>query len=417
MAGESAPKVDQKTEIISDESARLRAVRDLAIIDTPTEQAYDHVVDLVCKIFSVDIAAVSILDGHRFWLKSAVGSPVNEADRRESFSQFTLAQDGPFIVPDTHADPRFKNNPFVTGPPYVRFYAGVPVRSADGVGVGTLCAVDTKPRRIGERQMDILKSFAGIVSQQLELRNLAIHDELTGALSRRAFRDEAARISLLATRHRHNLTAICIDLDHFKSVNDRFGHAAGDTVLRAMSDVVRARLRKSDLFARLGGEEFAVLLPETDRQGALEVAENLRKDISALRFEFGGETVGVTASFGVATYNIETKDFPALLQRADAALYQAKTEGRNRSIAFGTSHVTVKASRRRVLKAGKVSFRDGGASIDCTVRTLGPEGAGMDLISTADVPDRFRLVIRSDGLNANCQVLSRTRTHLEVEFV
>lgn len=241
-------------------------------------------------------------------------------------------------------------------------------------------------------------------------------DELTGALTRRAFREQANRLSALSVRHHHPLAAICFDLDHFKSVNDTFGHAAGDEVLKRVAATVQARIRKSDVFARTGGEEFAVLLPETDRSGALEVAEKVRKDISALRFEFEGETVGVTSSFGVATLKPSEEDLETMLRRADAALYQAKSDGRNRCIAYGESEVTVKASRRRVLKAGKVSFNNGGSSIDCTVRTLGAEGAGMDLISTADVPNDFRLIIRSDGFDASCRVTQRTRTHLEVEF-
>ena len=402
--------------MIPQAATRLKAVRQLGIIDTPAERSYDRITGLLKTIFSVEISAISIMDGHRFWLKSSVGSPVTEAQHDQSFSQFTLALDGPLVVTDTHQDPRFRDNPFVTGAPHVRFYAGVPVRSADGHGVGTVCVADTRPRRIGERQLAVLGDFADIVGETLALRTLAMRDELTGTLSRRAFREQGEQVASLAGRHRHNLTAICFDLDHFKAVNDTFGHAAGDEVLRRAADAARERLRTSDIFGRLGGEEFGVILPETDRQGALQVAEKLRRDISALRFEFGGRTIGVTASFGIATFDIETRDLEGLMTRADAALYDAKARGRNCSVAYGQSNVTMAASRRRVLKAGKVSFNNGGSSIDCTVRTLGQEGAGIDLISTANVPDEFRLLIRADGLDATCKVSARTRTHLEVEF-
>lgn len=417
MPGYPAKQSVPNTGVIPDENSRLRAVRELGIINTPAEKSYDRIVGLVKKIFKVEIAAISIMDGHRFWLKSAVGTPVTEAQHADSFSQFTLAIDGPFVVSDTFEDPRFRDNPFVAGPPHVRFYAGVPVRSSNGQGIGTLCAVDTKPRKITEGQLAVLQDFADIVAENFQLRRVAMRDELTGTLSRRAFREQGVQIASLAARHRHNFTAICFDLDHFKSINDTFGHAAGDEVLREMAKAAQTRLRSSDLLGRMGGEEFAVLLPETDRQGALEAAEKLRRDISALRFEFGGRTVGITASFGIGTFNIETRDLDSLLERADAALYQAKSEGRNRCVAFGKSDVTVRAARRRVLKAGKISFRNGGSTIDCTVRTLGQEGAGLDMIATTDVPNEFRLLIKADGLDAKCEVTSRTRTHLEVEFV
>ncbi len=416
MTRQSIYRAGQVGQHIPQETARLKTVRDLGIIDSAAERSYDRIVGLVKTIFRVEIAAISIMDGHRFWLKSSVGAPVTEAQHNDSFSKFTLALEGPFVVNDARADERFADNPFVDGPPHVRFYAGVPICAGDGPGIGTLCAVDTKPRRITEQQLGVLKDLAGIVGEHMMLRTVAMRDDLTGALSKRAFREQGTQVASLAARHRHNLTAICFDLDHFKSINDTYGHAAGDEVLRSMAKATQERLRTSDIFARLGGEEFGILLPETDRQGALETAEKLRKEISALRFEFGGKTVGVTASFGIATFDIETRDLGSLMMRADAALYRAKDKGRNQCVAFGQSAVTVKASRRRVLKAGKISFNNGGSSIDCTVRTLGQEGAGLDAISTADIPDDFRLIIRSDGLDARCKVTARTRTHLEVDF-
>lgn len=416
MAADSARMADRPSERVRLEASRLKAVRDLDILDTPNEGSYNRVVSLIRKVFGVQIGSISILDGHRVWMKAIKGTDTTEAAREDTFSQYTIRQDGPFVVPDTTQDERFADNPFVTGPPHVRFYAGIPMHSSSGHCVGAICAVDTKPRTFGPKHLDILNDLGTVVVQQMELREQALSDGLTGLLTRRAFREASARSVALAARHKNPLAAICFDLDHFKSINDTFGHAAGDEVLSTVAATCQHRMRKSDLFGRLGGEEFGVLLPETDRQGAMEVAEKLRRDIRELRFEFGGETVGITASFGVATLGGEISDLETLLVRADASLYQAKSEGRNRCVAFGTSEVTVKAARRRVLKAGKVSFNNGGASIDCTVRTIGADGAGLDLISTADVPNAFRLIIRSDGLDASCKVSARTRTHLEVEF-
>ncbi len=416
MAADSARMVVGPSERVRVEASRLRAVRDLDILDTPSERAYNRIVGLIRKVFGVEIGSISILDGHRIWMKAVTGTDTTEAARADTFSQYTIREDGAFIVPDATQDERFADNPFVTGPPYVRFYAGLPIHSSSGHCVGAICAVDTKPRQFGSKHLDILNDLGTVVVEQMELREEALSDSLTGILSRRAFREAADRSVALAARHKNPLSVVCFDLDHFKSINDTYGHAAGDEVLTAVAQACQARMRRSDLFGRLGGEEFGVLLPETDRQGGMELAEKLRRDIRQLRFEFGGETVGVTASFGVASTGAEATELETLLVQADASLYQAKSEGRNCCIAFGASEVTVKAARRRVLKAGKVSFNNGGASIDCTVRTIGTDGAGMDLISTADVPNAFRLIIRSDGLDASCKVTARTRTHLEVEF-
>ncbi|RIJ13848.1 sensor domain-containing diguanylate cyclase [Henriciella mobilis] len=398
------------------EAHRLEAVAALDILDTSPEKPFDRIARLVKAALDVDTALISFIDAHRQWHKANVGMDDQQIPLQETLCRHVVKYGGPLIVQDARQDPRFAKSRLVTAEHGLRFYAGIPLKTRDGFVVGTLCAIDREPRQFPARDLDLLQDFADLVVDQLELRERAMTDELTGALSRRALYDEGGRLAALTSRHRHNLTAIAFDLDHFKSINDNYGHAAGDEVLRRVAKTVKLLVRKSDIFARVGGEEFTILLPETDRQGAAEAAEKLRKDISALRFEFDGTTVGVTASLGVAAFDASTGDIETLLTRADAALYKAKNDGRNRYAVWGTGDISVRSARRRVLKAGKVSFNNGGSSIDCTVRTLGQEGAGMDLISTADVPDEFRLIIRSDGLDASCRVTSRTRTHIEVEF-
>ena len=133
-----------------------------------------------------------------------------------------------------------------------------------------------------------------------------------------------------AERFDEPLALVFADLDDFKRLNDRFGHHVGDQVLRAFAEVIRKRLRSIDLAARLGGEEFAVLLLETDLRGAEALAESLRTAVAALKVRIvGGPTVNVTASFGVAAYP-QTHDADELMTAADLALYRAKREGKNR---------------------------------------------------------------------------------------
>ena len=165
---------------------------------------------------------------------------------------------------------------------------------------------------------------------ELELQQQASTDVLTGLANRRAFFNEGPRMLERARRYRHDCALLMIDIDHFKAVNDQYGHHAGDRVLRAMADRLRDVLRQADLVARLGGEEFAALLPETDVPAALQAAERVREICASLGPQLEGfSDMGVSVSIGVAQWRAgETLDH--LLERADAALYRAKRAGRNR---------------------------------------------------------------------------------------
>ena len=164
----------------------------------------------------------------------------------------------------------------------------------------------------------------------MELQRLATVDELTGLFGRRHFMHLAERE--LARRHRTHgpVTAIMLDLDRFKQVNDSHGHAIGDRVLRKIGDVLRTELRALDLAGRLGGEEFAVLLPDTGLEAGEDIAERLRTATMANSLDLPDSgTVHFTASFGVAEHNPH-ESLDSLLHRADTALYEAKRAGRNR---------------------------------------------------------------------------------------
>jgi len=166
------------------------------------------------------------------------------------------------------------------------------------------------------------------------LRELATTDDLTGALNRRAFFAAVAQEADRAARYGGKMSLVMIDLDHFKQINDRYGHAAGDRALSLAVQAMQDGLRDIDALGRLGGEEFAVLLPQTSLTGALEVAERLRRSIAsvAVPVDPPPSTIGLTASLGVAD-QMEGESGPdRILLRADAALYRAKNEGRDRVV-------------------------------------------------------------------------------------
>ena len=167
---------------------------------------------------------------------------------------------------------------------------------------------------------------------ELRHRTAAMIDPLTGIANRRAFLHDAA---LLAKRYSGNprpTAVLLIDLDHFKSINDRFGHALGDRVLEIFSDAARQSVRVSDLIGRLGGEEFAILLPNCQLPDGERLADAIRVACQARTVDFGGLTHQATVSLGVAETASDIEDLGSLLSRADAALYQAKRDGRNRVV-------------------------------------------------------------------------------------
>ncbi|MBJ7417433.1 MAG: GGDEF domain-containing protein, partial [Niveispirillum sp.] len=177
-----------------------------------------------------------------------------------------------------------------------------------------------------------------LVDVNAELERLASTDALTGLLNRRRF-DEAGLAEMdRAQRYGRPFSLLLVDLDHFKLVNDTFGHNAGDAALRAAAQRVLASVRTTDIVARYGGEELAVLLPETDEAEARVVAERIRETVGARPVEHEGSVIVLTASVGGAQYGAQDSDLARLIGRVDTALYRAKQAGRNR-VAFSERDV------------------------------------------------------------------------------
>jgi len=177
--------------------------------------------------------------------------------------------------------------------------------------------------------------FASLVKERVAsvFRKAASIDPLTGVANRRAFLEQGARIVQRASTERQPITLLLFDLDRFKSINDAHGHAAGDAVLMEFCQIATAQLRPMDLFARLGGEEFACLLPNTATANAVAVGERVRQAFAAAVHSSGEKSFVATVSVGLATAAAEWCDLPSLLVSADRALYRAKATGRDRIVA------------------------------------------------------------------------------------
>ena len=162
-------------------------------------------------------------------------------------------------------------------------------------------------------------------------RRLAALDELTGVANRRSIVAALDRDVGRAIRTRESMAVMMVDIDHFKKVNDTYGHLAGDQVLRCVVDVIQHRIRAQDIVGRYGGEEFLVVLTDTNAQGAQQLAEQLRAAVQATHCAYGGESIAVTVSVGVFGGRLEPGDsWDQLIHAADMALYRAKQGGRNR---------------------------------------------------------------------------------------
>ncbi|MFC5861449.1 diguanylate cyclase [Acidicapsa dinghuensis] len=340
----------------SGEILRLQALRDLEILDTPNEAEFDELVSLAAAICNTPISTVTFVDRDRQWFKASIGVDGRETARDLSFCAHAIHQTGMFIVENAQADERFRDNQLVTGSPYIRFYAGVPLETPGGFAVGALCVIDRQPRSLTEDQKTALAILARQVKARMELRMqrraleraleentklnqelsesnarlemLATTDVLTGVANRRYFEQRIAIEFSNARRHGRELSLMLLDVDDFKKRNDTYGHAAGDEVLHGLGQLLAGSARKADLPARIGGEEFAIVLTETNREGAQVYAERMLSSIRNLRFEPGA----ITVSMGVATLSEKTADWEKLVMRADHAMYRAKRLGKDRFV-------------------------------------------------------------------------------------
>ncbi len=463
------------------EQNRLAALLELEILDTPEEQEFNELVRLASEICQTPISLVSLVDKERQWFKASVGLTARETNRNVSFCAHAIQRPGLFVVEDATCDVRFQDNGLVTGAPNIRFYAGMPLQSPKGYALGTLCVIDTVPRRLSESQLKALEilgrqvtarmqlrarekalqaaltekvaiekslessrilfqtfvehnpnicyfkaedgkylsynaKFAelfgiglndwigksdydtqqaeaadqfraqdelvlnrGIVSEvshqiraadgrlvwlklikfairlneqrsilagvaidvtpevkkeqalseaNVQLMQMAQTDPLTGVSNRRFFEERIASEFARTQNAGQPLTLIILDIDDFKKRNDTYGHAAGDDALRMLGGLLRESLRGGDLPARIGGEEFAILLAGMNEAGATLVARRIQ---DRLRTADCGP-VPMTVSMGIASASPELESWEKLYSLADRAMYQAKASGKNRFV-------------------------------------------------------------------------------------
>ncbi len=307
------------------EAERLDALRALGVLDTPPEERFDRLTRLARRMFGVETALVSLVDDERQWFKSRAGLAAHELPRSASFCGHAILGDGVFCIPDTFRDARFADNPLVVGEPFIRFYAGCPIHSADGHKLGTLCVLDPQPREFTSEQERDLRDLAAIVERELHAVELATTDDLTGLSNRRGFLALAGQSLRICRRERLSATLIYFDLDDFKDINDADGHAAGDAVLRVFSECLQSEIRASDPCGRIGGDEFVAFLAGADGRDPEPLVARLRERLAAAE-----ATSGSAASIGFSYGPVEFdpghhESVEDLIREADRLMYHDKS--------------------------------------------------------------------------------------------
>ncbi|CAN5693638.1 hypothetical protein BH10ACI4_BH10ACI4_20190 [soil metagenome] len=464
-------------------------------MDPVPEAECDEIVHLAASICGTPVGFLTLLDERQQWFRVSDGFKLEEMPREIAFCAYAIRETELLVVQDAMIDSRFSENPLVIAEPPIRFYAGIAMHTAEGMPVGTLCVMDTKPRILSPEQAHALQVLARQASARLELRihrraleealkekekaraglqaseelfrafmnaspflsyikdaagrllfynksfakrfgvgeytwlgrtderlwspnlsrsarahdlevmaggrmveteerirgadgtsstwrsfkfpcydsagnmmlagvavdvteevvrkseleryhheledaneqlrKLAVTDVLTGLKNRRAFEERLVLEFSMARRRKRELAVLLLDVDNFKQINDRYGHAAGDDVLQKLGMLLRTTVRLPDLPARYGGEEFVVLLPESGEEGALGLARRIMERVAAEQWN----NERMTVSIGMAAMNESLVNGLQLVALADEALYAAKRSGKNRAMLHGGEQI------------------------------------------------------------------------------
>jgi len=298
---------------------QVNASHAFGLLASSAEIRFERLTRLAKRLFNVPVAFVSLVEAHRPW-------PLQKHDDgRHAFAATDL-----LVVQDTVLDQRFQGNQLRMGESRVRFYAGCPIRVGNGDQLGTLCLIDDQPRAFDDDDQALLRDLAKMAEQELFAMELATVDELTRIPNRRGFEAMSEQALSLCKRLDKPVSLFYFDLDLFKQINDRFGHAEGDRALQDFSAILSRSFRQSDIVGRLGGDEFAALLPNTGKQQA-EVALRFLEKAVKQHNRSAKRPYKLCYSVGHVDSDAATS-IAELMQRADARMYEDKKQhGHHRS--------------------------------------------------------------------------------------
>lgn len=336
----------------ANEAERLLAVRNLMPLQEIGTPELDALTSLGKMIFRAPLVAVTIVDEDWQYLAASAGLELTGCAREHSVCTRVVYSGEPLIIQDLAAHPAFRDLPFVSGPPYFRFYAGVPLEIQPGVVVGAFCILDFHSRQLTDAEYSVLSHMGSVASALLRLKRsnaglqrdktwlaaAALTDPLTDFYNRSALASSVDEMVVKAIAEGGSVGAIYMDLDGFKAVNDTYGHPVGDEVLVEAARRIRSVIRSNDIPLRLGGDEFALFFGGPCDVASMEkIAQRLIK-VFRLPFEVDGLKIDARASIGVALAPQHASTRLELSRNADIALYEAKARGKDQYAIFKRQH-------------------------------------------------------------------------------
>ncbi len=304
--------------------------------DDDSSISLSRISELICKIIGANACTVSLLDAEGTTLLAKASHGVQKPDMTRSFSMgegiagWVVANGIPVLLPNAEEDPRFV--PRKTGTSIGSLIC-VPLSVRNKI-IGAVTATAEATNVFLGSDLDLIHFIAKTIAldlQNIRLQRVSVTDPLTGVYNREFLSQNLPAELERAHQWAHPLSVAMVDVDHFKSINDSYGHSIGDQVLAMVAGNLRATIRNDDMLIRYGGEEFLAVLPRADAGRAWEVGERMRACLAKQKMTSGPEKVHI--SVGVAQFKyhgIKRESAKELIRRADAALYEAKSRGRNR---------------------------------------------------------------------------------------
>jgi diguanylate cyclase (GGDEF)-like protein len=334
--------------IASTATLKIANIHSLDLFYTPLEERFERITRLARRAMQVPVAAISLLNEDKQWFKSAAGWGISELPREDAICKLTVLGTDLLTIPDTLADARVANLSVVTSAPRFRSYAGFPLVDEHANVVGTFCIFDLRVREFTPADKQTMLDLAALAQRELLSDRLtSAHSALTSKLGlarREALMDPLTHLwnrrgaSVLlkaalgsADQRAAPLALALLDLDNFKRINDTHGHQTGDEVLRRVASRLLSCVRGEDAICRIGGDEFLVIMVDTDVAIATRVAERIRQAVTDQPIPTRDGTMSMSVSVGCTVR--QPKDASAvevLLERADQALRDSKAAGRNR---------------------------------------------------------------------------------------
>ncbi len=305
---------------------------------------WQSIIDVIAKILNVPSALIMKLNKENievFLSSDSTGNPykVGSQEHFENsglYCETVINTNKMLMIPNALEDPVWCDNPDVKL--NMISYVGFPIIKSDGKPFGTICALDNKANNFSSEYINLLEKFRNYIQNSIKLINineelkiLSSTDVLTNIDNRRSVVNKCEIEIDRAVRQKTNYSLLLIDIDNFKPINDKYGHKAGDLVLKEFVSSIKLNLRQYDIFGRYGGEEFVILLPNTKFSKAELIGKRICNKCENTKFSFNGYTINFTVSIGIRFVDPKetNTNFDILIRAADKALYNAKENGKN----------------------------------------------------------------------------------------